>query len=109
MASTEEVKTVKTYCFDIDGVLIDRPSNSRFPWDYEAKPINDNIAIVKKLYDEGNYIKLYTARGSCTKIDWTEKTNKELQSYGIPFHELHFGKPDADYYVDDRFIPIKEI
>ena len=39
-----------------------------------------------------------------TGIDWREVTEKQLSDWGLSYHELHFGKPNADYYVDDRML-----
>lgn len=102
---------MKIFCFDVDGVIIDRPKCSKYPWDYyldSNEKFKENIELINKLYDQGHYIKLQTARGFGTKIDWTEKTNKELQTFGVKYHELHFGKVDADYYVDDKLITIEQ-
>jgi hypothetical protein len=29
-------------------------------------------------------------------------TYNQLKSWGCKFHELHMGKPAADYYIDDK-------
>ena len=44
----------------------------------KAKPIQENIDKINKLYDEGNTIVYWTARGSRKQIDWTELTAKQL-------------------------------
>ena len=31
-------------------------------------------------------------------------TYMQLKSWGCKFHELHMGKPSADYYIDDKGI-----
>jgi dsDNA-binding SOS-regulon protein len=27
----------------------------------------------------------------------------------LPYHELHFGKPNADYYVDDKMLDMNDL
>jgi len=86
------------YCFDIDGTLCTKNDN-----DYnEAEPYFDRIKVVNKLYDEGNKIILFTARGAATGIDWVELTKKQVKDWGLKHHELRFGKPHADVFIDDR-------
>jgi len=96
----------KTFCFDIDGVIMTLvPDN-----DYRnAKPIKNNIKIINKLFDKGHTIILLTARGYITKIDWQELTKAQLSEFGVKYHELHFGKPAADFYIDDKMITIDQI
>ena len=89
-----------TYCFDIDGTLCTNTDG-----EYErAAPYPDVIAHVNVLYDAGHRIILHTARGSTTGIDWLELTEKQLRAWGVKYHELFFGKPTADVYVDDKAV-----
>ena len=67
------------------------------------------IKCVNKLYENGNQIVLFTERGYKTGIDWSEVTNKQLRDWGVKYHQLFFGKPDADYYVDDKLLSIENI
>ena len=86
------------YCFDIDGTLCSKDNP-----DYNfAKPYSDRIAVVNKLYDEGNKIILFTARGAATGIDWKELTKQQLNEWNVKFHKLKFGKPHADVFIDDK-------
>lgn len=88
------------YCFDIDDTICKTEG-----LDYEkAKPISKRIEQINKLYDEGNTIIFFTARGSVTKIDWSDITQKQLNSWKVKHHELILGKPHADIYVDDKGI-----
>lgn len=96
------------YCFDLDGTICEIKKEHQ---DYsELKPLKDSVKILKKLNKNGHYIIIYTARNMVTYqnnlgkiianqakivIDWLEK-------YEIPYDELHFGKPVADYYIDDK-------
>jgi hypothetical protein len=87
-----------TYCFDIDGTIFDTPGI-----DYEnSRPINHRIELVNRLYEQGHRIKIFTARGSATGKDWRQLTERQLEEYGVRYHELILGKPSADFYVDDK-------
>ena len=96
----------KKICFDIDGVLATlTPGN-----DYSvAMPIKENISILNKLYDNDNTIVLFTARGSETGIDWKKITENQMKDWGVKYHELRFGKPGAEMFVDDRAVNINDI
>jgi hypothetical protein len=92
------------YCFDIDGTLCTNTSG-----DYEeAEPIPEVIAHVNELFERGETILLWTARGTTTGIDWRELTERQLATWGVKYHQLGFGKPQADVYVDDRGLSLDE-
>lgn len=86
------------YCVDIDGVIC----NNTYGKYEEAKPDIDAIVKVNRLYGGGHTIKYFTARGSTTGIDWREVTEKQFKKWGVKCHELIFGKPEADLYIDDK-------
>jgi len=92
------------FVFDIDGVI----AMKREDLDYgQAGPNEKMIKIVNQLYDWGNKIVLFTARGYVTGIDWREVTEKQMADWGVKYHELHMGKPNADYYVDDKMLSLE--
>jgi carbamoyl-phosphate synthase large subunit len=92
------------YCIDIDGTLCTNTDG-----DYEsARPFPNVIARVNQLYEQRHKIVLFTARGSTTKIDWSELTQRQLAAWNVLYHELVFGKPYADYYIDDKAINVKD-
>ena len=90
----------KIYCFDIDETICKTIDQNYL----SAMPILERVAKINSLYENGCIIKLYTARGSKTGIEWTDKTISQLSEWGIKYHELVFGKPFADYYIDDKAI-----
>ena len=48
--------------------------------EYEnAKPYTERIEKINSLYDEGNTIVYWTARGSVTGLDWTDLTKMQLE------------------------------
>jgi CMP-N,N'-diacetyllegionaminic acid synthase len=90
---------------DIDGVLAEAVPEL----DYAAAgPIRDNVERVNALYDRGCHIVLFTARGSGTGKDWTTVTAEQMKRWGVRYHELRFGKPPADYYIDDRLVSLPQ-
>ena len=90
------------YCVDIDGTLCTNTDGA-----YEnAKPRQGVITRVNTLYREGHRVILYTARGSTTGIDWKALTEQQLQAWGVRYHELRFGKPRADVFIDDRAVNV---
>lgn len=88
------------YCFDLDGTLaID------IRGEYEGSlPLEKRIAKVNALYDAGHTIKIFTARGATTGIGWHNFTARQLQGWGLKYHELINGKPHADIYIDDKAV-----
>ena len=89
---------MKTYCIDIDGTIC---SISVKDYSY-AEPYLERIKQINSLYDEGNTIIIFTARGSLTGINHEELTLKQLKTWGVSYHKILFGKPAADYYIDDK-------
>jgi hypothetical protein len=86
------------YCFDIDGTLCTITDGEYA----QAEPLVDRIVYVNQLYDSGHEIKLFTARGSTTGIDWRDLTEAQMAQWGVRYHELILGKPEADIFIDDK-------
>ncbi len=95
-----------TFVVDIDGVIAALTLNNDYTL---ATPLQHTIKIVNSLYERGHRIILFTARGYATGIDWSEITAGQMKEWGVKYHELRFGKPAADYYIDDRLISIGEL
>lgn len=82
----------------------------------KSLPINKNIRFINKLFKSGHYITLYTARYMGRNKNDVKKamaqglnqTKNQLNKWGLKYHKLFFGKPAADYYVDDKFIDFKK-
>jgi capsule biosynthesis phosphatase len=98
------------FCFDLDNTLVTYPT---IPNDYSTvKPIQKNIDFLKYLKKFGNTIIIYTARkmkSSGSNIGLVNKnigkiTFDTLEKFDIPFDEIYFGKPYADFYIDDLAI-----
>ncbi|KAG8408226.1 hypothetical protein J3459_018089 [Metarhizium acridum] len=95
------------FCFDLDMTLVGAPV---IAGDYSTcPPIEANIKLVQQLYHAGHHIIIQTARRMRTHhgnvgaviADIGTTTFQQLAKYKIPFHDIHFGKPYADVYIDD--------
>lgn len=89
----------KIIAFDCDGVICETQGT-----DYPngATPKYENIAKINALYDAGNHILIFTGRGTESGIDWRELTERQFRDWGLKYHELKFGKPAFDLFVDDH-------
>lgn len=95
---------------DLDGTLCEQTAGGDAYW--TAKPNQDVIDRVNRMYDEGWHITIHTARGMRTfngdakkaHDAYYDKTLDWLIEHGVWFDVLMFGKPAGDKYVDDRSI-----
>lgn len=71
-------------------------------------PIKENIAKANSLYDAGNTIVYWTARGALTGIDSKYFTKKQLKTWGVKYHKLKFNKPYFDIFIDDKNINTRD-
>jgi len=94
------------FVFDIDGVVAKIQKNLDYAL---SEPNMEMIKIINKLYDMGNRIILFTARGYVTGKDWSGITKGQMEKWGVKYHELKFGKPNADFYVDDKMIGLERL
>jgi len=101
-------------CLDLDGTIA---KNKIGDQDYEdVEPMENAVEVLNELKGEGFYIIIHTARnmGTCNNnlgkviarqakivTDW-------LSKYKIPYDELLFGKPNVDYFIDDKGIGFKD-
>tara|TARA_B100001989_G_scaffold251048_1_gene229394 strand:+ start:987 stop:1286 length:300 start_codon:yes stop_codon:yes gene_type:complete len=92
------------YIVDIDNTICYN-ENSNYE---QSKPDMDRIGKLNKLFDEGNEIHYWTARGGNSGLDWTELTHKQLSEWGVKFTSIQMKKPVYDYWVDDRAINTKD-
>ena len=98
---------MKRWVFDLDGTLCDTVYTIK--WEYtKAKPKYDMINKVNELYDRGDYITIFTARGTMTGIDWYDFTKDQIDLWGLKYNELRLRKPMGHLYVDDRAITPKQ-
>tara|TARA_R100000149_G_C5789118_1_gene81494 strand:+ start:118 stop:432 length:315 start_codon:yes stop_codon:yes gene_type:complete len=86
---------------DIDETICKSPEDRNYSM---AKPIVKNIQKINKLYDEGNTIVYWTARGTGSGIDWSGTTKEQFIQWGVKCHDIKFGKPIYDLFIDDKNI-----
>lgn len=97
------------YVVDIDGTICIPGHTNETRYD-QATPIKDRIDKINKLYDEGHTVIYLTARGmgrhnnnaGLAREEFYKFTERQLNLWGCRYHELHLGKPTADYYIDDK-------
>lgn len=78
--------------------------------DYQnSEPMKDNIEFFNTLYDEGNEIHYWTARGMKSEKNWDFFTIEQLKLWGVKYDTLNMNKPHYDYWIDDKAINIKDI
>lgn len=86
---------------DIDETICRTPENRDYA---QSVPIKENIEKINKLYDDGNNIVYWTARGTLTGIDWQDITTKQLNNWNAKYHSIKFNKPAYDLFICDKAI-----
>lgn len=86
------------YIVDIDNTIC-ISSNSDYTM---STPITSRIDKINDLYNAGNEIIYWTARGMSSKIDWEELTLKQLSDWGCKYDQLWMKKPSYDVWIDDK-------
>lgn len=97
---------MKVIYVDIDETICTTPKSRDYQ---DAEPIYKNIEKINKLYDDGNTIVYWTARGSRKQINWYELTKSQLDSWGVKYHEVRVDKPYYDLFIDDKTLRIEEL
>lgn len=109
-----QAETPERFCFDLDRTLVTAPDT---PGDYSTcRPREKTINLLRHLKSQGHYIIIYTARRMRTyegKLGVVMKeigqlTYQQLDEFGIPYDELHFGKPWAAFYIDDLAVNVNQ-
>ena len=102
------------FCFDLDGTICyTRKQGESY---LEVKPIPGAVKTLQRLKKEGHYIIIMTARNMATHSNNLGKiiANQApivfewLKKHEIPYDEIHFGKPLADFYIDDKAIRLED-
>jgi ribonucleotide monophosphatase NagD (HAD superfamily) len=99
---------MNTYVFDIDGTLCSDTQGNY----HHATPFWDRIELVNRLFQEGHTVILHTARGMGSSSNrpeearkkWKQFTEEQIMGWGLNYHQIFFGKPAGDYYIDDKAI-----
>ncbi len=96
-----------TWAIDIDGTICPTVKGDAYA---KTRPYLDVVRRINQLFNKGDRIIIFTARGTGTGKDWSTFTFKQLTEWGVKFHELQMGKPEADWFVDDKaFNPRSDI
>ena len=86
---------------DIDETICNSPEDRDYS---QSIPIQKNIKKINSMYDNGDTIVYWTARGTGSGICWRDVTESQFEKWGVKYHELHFGKPIYDLFIDDKNI-----
>ena len=97
---------------DIDGVLCDEGHKDVS----QRVPYTNRIAFLNDMYNRGHEIVIFTSRGmkSCNnnQVEADKKyrslSEKQFADWGLQYHELYFGKPNADLYIDNKNILMQD-
>ena len=103
---------LRTFVFDVDGTICST-SNGNY---LNAKPFFERIKKINELYEQGNTIIFFTARGMGSSINdinsskekYEKLTRNQLMNWGVKYHNLFLGKPAGDFYIDDKGISDKD-
>ena len=98
---------MKTFCFDIDGVICKTNGNNY----KNSKPNKKVIKIINNLFKK-NYIILYTARfmgrtnnnKKKAELLCKKMTLTQLKQWKVNYNKIYFGKPSYDFVIDDKSI-----
>lgn len=97
--------TGKIIYIDIDETICESPDAPDYT---SSKPIVQNIDKANQLYDQGNTIIYWTARGSLSNQNLLKFTYNQLKSWGVKFHKLKSNKPYYDMFIDDKNINVRD-
>ena len=116
--SSTQVKQYLTDNTKYHTLVIDIDDTISFTFNRDFDNSIPNQAVIDRinqLHEEGWKIILFTARGgkSCNTLEEKELkyraiTERWLKKHNVQYDELMFGKPNADYYVDDKNISLDE-
>ena len=111
---------LKTIAFDLDDVICYRPKGYEHlgpnKYDY-CEPDRSVIDLVNSLYEEGNKIVIYTARGmsqykgniALIYSELYSKTIQQLNDWGLNYDQLVMGKIHYDLLIDDKVLNSSKI
>ena len=94
-------------CIDLDGVICELNPERNYS---DLSPVEGAVEALRTLRSKGHYIIIHTARhmktmDSNTGLVLASKgliTLEWLKKHQIEFDEIYFGKPWADFYIDDN-------
>jgi len=101
-------------CFDLDNTLVSLSNINDINKYENITGIQQNIDLCNYYKSIGHYIIIYTSRGMLSNnsnigkinVNSTQNVYDILKKYHIQYDELIFGKPYADFYIDDKGINV---
>jgi len=95
----------KIFIVDVDNTICNTESS-----DYiKSEPIQENIDFFNNLYDKGNIIHYWTARGMNSGKNWDGFTIAQMKAWNVKYDTLNMNKPHYDYWIDDKAINIDDV
>ena len=94
-----------TIIVDVDNTVCKTIGNDYF----NSIPIEENIAKINKLFDEGNNIIYWTSRGNTSKTNWLMFTLEQLTKWGCKYNSIQVNKPSYDIWIDDKSKQIEQL
>ena len=93
---------------DLDGTIC--PIKQKDQHYHELAPLPGAVEKLRDWKAQGHYLIIQTARNMATQESNVGKVMKNigkvtldwLEQYEVPYDEIHFGKPNAHLYIDDR-------
>jgi NDP-sugar pyrophosphorylase family protein len=82
-------------CFDFDNTLVIKK-------DSDIEPNYKNIYLLKYLRSHGHIIIIQ--KSLCISVEEKENTIKLLKEFNIPYDEIYFEKPNADFYIGNNIL-----
>lgn len=103
------------FTFDLDKTLCTKKEKNQSYSD--VSPIVDMIEMVNSLHEDGHEIIISTARNMVTRKNDVGKVIKNigkitlewLEKWDVHYDSIHFGKPYANVYCDDKSIRPHEL
>lgn len=101
-------------CLDLDGVIAELKKPGQTYRD--ILPVPGAVGKIRELKEAGHYLIIQTARHMKTCAANVGQVNARiakdtldwLEAHGIPYDEIHFGKPWAQIYIDDNGFRFKD-
>jgi uncharacterized HAD superfamily protein len=101
------VDAKRIFLVDIDGtVCTNVPNELGAEAMAKARPFEDSVRMVNKLYDEGHYICFFTARTD----EHRRVTENWLRRHKVKYHQIIFNKPrkrepySGYHFIDDAHV-----
>lgn len=106
-------KYKRIICFDLDNVICFTNKKKNYK---KSNPNSQAIKLINYLFKNNFKIIIFTARGMSRfkgdikkiKKNYQVMTKSQLEMWRVNYHELIFGKPSFDIYIDDKNLGFKK-